>query len=355
MLAVIDDESTLDRQLETNARDAIKKAISELPSFQRPAVWHIVGADLPRTRTRKIQRGESKIILERIIAATPQSSKKSDISASIAEAIASVTGTAVKEIHTGSHIRDDLGLDSLMAVELSSALAALGKGRPDPDDISKCDTVADLIRLVGDRPMLVDVEDEVRESRQFPEWLAQPLKSALGTAQQNFYSRALHTEVIGQENIPANRQLIVVSNHCSLLDMGLVKHALGSYGKKMVALAAKDYFFEGNPWVVAYFDQMTNLQPIDRKRGYRASLTQAIDIVDNGHVVLLFPEGTRRQDGTIGDFKPLVGDLSLRTNVVFSDVLGRHLKPSQGRHCSKGTNRKGSCGPHSHCAIFDRP
>ncbi|MGC6509000.1 MAG: AMP-binding protein [Myxococcota bacterium] len=323
MLAVIDDESTLDRsQLETNARDAIKKAISELPSFQRPAVWHIVDADLPRTRTRKIQRGESKIILERIIAATPQSSKKSDISSSIAEAIASVTGTVVTEIHTGSHIRDDLGLDSLMAVELSSALAALGKGRPDPDDISKCETVSDLIRLVGDKPMLVDVEDEVRESRQFPEWLAQPLKSALGTAQQNFYSRALQTEVIGQENIPTNRQLIVVSNHCSHLDMGLVKHALGSYGKKMVALAAKDYFFEGNPWVVAYFDQMTNLQPIDRKRGYRASLTQAIDIVDNGHVVLLFPEGTRRQDGSIGDFKPLVGDLSLRTNV---DILPMYL------------------------------
>ena len=60
------------------------------------------------------------------------------------------------------------------------------------------------------------------------------------------FTRALHRKVIGQEDIPANRQLIVVSNHCSHLDMGLVKHALGSYGRKMVALAAKDYFFEGS-------------------------------------------------------------------------------------------------------------
>lgn len=323
LLAVIDDESELEQsQLETNARDAIKSAISDLPSFQRPAVWHIVSADLPRTRTRKVQRKGSKIILERIIAATPQSSKKSDISQSIAAAIASVTGQSVEGIHSGSHLRDDLGLDSLMSVELSSALAALGKGRPDPDDISKCETVADVVRLIGERPMLVDVEDEKRESQQFPEWLANPLKNTLGRVQKEFYSNALHTEVIGQANIPTNRQLIVVSNHCSHLDMGLVKHALGPYGRKMVALAAKDYFFEGNPWLVAYFDQLTNLKPIDRKRGYRASLTQAVEIVDQGHVVLLFPEGTRRQDGTIGDFKPLVGDLSLRTGV---DILPMYL------------------------------
>ena len=42
--------------------------------------------------------------------------------------------------------------------------------------------------------------------------------------------------------------------------MGLVKYALGKYGHKLVALAAKDYFFEGNPWVVAYFEQLTNLK-----------------------------------------------------------------------------------------------
>jgi len=132
----------------------------------------------------------------------------------------------------------------------------------------------------------------------------------------------LRTEVIGRDHIPQNRQLIVVSNHCSHLDMGLVKYALGPYGHKLVALAAKDYFFEGNPWAVAYFEQLTNLKPIDRQRGYSASLQQAKDIVDKGHVVLLFPEGTRRQDGILSEFKPLMGQLSLETMV---DVLPMHL------------------------------
>ena len=80
--------------------------------------------------------------------------------------------------------------------------------------------------------------------------------------------------VIGRDHIPQNRQLIVVSNHLS------PGHGTGevrprSYGHKLVALAAKDYFFEGNPWAVAYFEQLTNLKPIDRQRGYSASLQQA--------------------------------------------------------------------------------
>ena len=39
--------------------------------------------------------------------------------------------------------------------------------------------------------------------------------------------------------------------------------------------------------------------------------------------MLLFPEGTRRIDGTIGEFKPLVGQLALETNV---DILPLYLE-----------------------------
>ena len=37
---------------------------------------------------------------------------------------------------------------------------------------------------------------------------------------------------------------------------------------------------------------------------------------------MIFPEGTRRADGTLGDFKPLVGRLALATN---TPVLPMHL------------------------------
>jgi long-chain acyl-CoA synthetase len=104
--------------------------------------------------------------------------------------------------------------------------------------------------------------------------------------------------------------------------MGLVKHALGPYGENMVALAAQDYFFEGSPLWVTYFEELTNLRPIDRSGNFRTSLEQAKEVVATGAVVLLFPEGTRRTDGQLGPFRPLVGKLALESGV---DVLPLYL------------------------------
>jgi len=51
---------------------------------------------------------------------------------------------------------------------------------------------------------------------------------------------------------------MVVANHASHLDMGLIKIALGDQGQKLVALAARDYFFD-SPIKRAYFENFTNL------------------------------------------------------------------------------------------------
>lgn len=328
LLAVIDAESDAAKKMNRDEMmaeglDAIKKRIGSLPPFQRPAVIHIVDADLPRTRTRKIQRAASADILQKIIDATPtRLEAKQGASGAITKAIATVAGVPTANINLTTNLQADLGFDSLMAVELSSALANLPRiGSPDPDDIAKCETVQDLVALVGQQGVEKEQVSETTR-RRIPEPLAIPMKQALGWAQRSLYGAGLNTQVIGRDHIPQNQQLIVVSNHCSHLDMGLVKYALGPYGHKLVALAAQDYFFEGNPWMVAYFEQLTNLQPIDRRRGYAASLRQAKDIVDKGHIVLLFPEGTRRQDGVLSEFKPLMGQLSLETLV---DVLPMHL------------------------------
>ena len=238
------------------------------------------------------------------------------------EAIAAVAGTKAAQISPDTTLAE-LGFDSLMWVELASALEQLDGGHPDADELAHCETVRDVVNLAkAPKPQIVEEEDPRDTAVQIPEIVAEPLRQGLGFFQRELYGTGLNTKVYGRAFIPQNRQTIVVSNHSSHLDMGLVKYALGPYGHKLVALAAKDYFFEGNPWVVAYFEQLTNLRPIDRKRGFRASLEQASEVVREGHIVLIFPEGTRRADGTLGEFKPLIGRLALDTNV---DILPMHL------------------------------
>ena len=95
--------------------------------------------------------------------------------------------------------------------------------------------------------------------------------------------------------IDAGNNVLVAANHSSHLDMGLVKYALGEYGHGMISLAAQDYFFESGKWRKAYFENLTNLVPISRTGSLRQSLRVAGSLIDEGKVLLIFPEGTRRQ------------------------------------------------------------
>jgi long-chain acyl-CoA synthetase len=153
----------------------------------------------------------------------------------------------------------------------------------------------------------------------------------VGRLQDAFYSQVLSTRVVGRAFIPHNRATIVVANHASHLDMGLVRHALGKYGEDIVSLAAQDYFFEGG-LKKAFFANLTNLVAIDRQNGLRAAMRQASDVIASGKTVLIFPEGTRSTSGEIGEFKPMFGQLALAHGIDVLPVFlaGTHAAMPKG-------------------------
>lgn len=348
MIAVSDDERSEDlRVVKEKALENIREKIEKLPIIQRPAVYHVVEAELPRTRTRKIKRKESRDILLRIIEAAPKKfGAKRNASSNITKSLAVVCGVDESKISDSTKLREDLGFDSLMAVELSAALSQMKDVHIESQDLEKCETVAEVIALVGNSGPITKREEDTEEVN-IPSWLANPVKNALGSIQMSVYRSLLDTKVYGRANIPQNRQIIAVSNHTSHLDMGLIKYALGSYGRQVVGLAAQDYFFEGNKWKVAYFSDLTNLAPIDRKKGYRTSIRQAKDIVEAGHVALIFPEGTRQTTGQIAEFRPMVGQLSLETGVEILPMFldGAYDILPKGSFVPKGSKLKVHIGP----------
>jgi long-chain acyl-CoA synthetase len=155
-----------------------------------------------------------------------------------------------------------------------------------------------------------------------PESVQDAVKRALLPAQLAFYDAGMKVRVEGAQHIPHNRQTIVVANHASHLDMGLVKYALGTYGRDLVTLAAKDYFFEGK-WRRGWFENFTNLRPFDRGDSPRESMREASALLDEGKNVLLFPEGTRSATGEIGSFKSAMAYLALKHDV---DILPLYLE-----------------------------
>ena len=164
-----------------------------------------------------------------------------------------------------------------------------------------------------------------------PHALREAGKALIGKLQDVFYGEVMKPQVFGRGHIPHNRNVIVVANHASHLDMGFVRYALGPYGDDIVSLAAQDYFFESGI-KRAFFENLTNLKAIDRRSSLRQSLRQASEVIERGKTVLVFPEGTRSATGEIQEFKPLVGHLALahRVDILPIHLSGTHAAMSKG-------------------------
>jgi long-chain acyl-CoA synthetase len=317
------------------AMRALRESIAKLPYGSQPAVVHLIDAPLPRTNTRKVRRPEVRATLERLAAATARPEKTDGATSPIRQALSAVSGKPLAAIHGGATLKDELGFDSLTLTELLVALENR-YGTIDPQALSTCRTVDDVERLLEGRSAKIESRTRVIEGRTiegrrkpakavdlgpFEALFKEKAKEALGRVQMGFYDAVMKPTVTGRAFIPHNRPTIVVSNHASHLDMGFVKYALGSYGEGIVGLAAQDYFFEGGGLRQAFFENLTNLVPLDRK-SIRQAIRQAGDVLGRGQTVLIFPEGTRSTDGEIHEFKALVGYLALTHGV---DLLPVYL------------------------------
>ncbi len=101
------------------------------------------------------------------------------------------------------------------------------------------------------------------------------------------------TTILGRENLPKKRGYLVISNHRSWGDVGLLIWVTASQGisKKEVAYVP---FFGFTGWVsgVIFFDR-------NKKESRQAVVTEAIDMMTKGANLHVFPEGTRTRDGRI--------------------------------------------------------
>ncbi|MEV4515054.1 lysophospholipid acyltransferase family protein [Dactylosporangium sp. NPDC049525] len=119
-------------------------------------------------------------------------------------------------------------------------------------------------------------------------------------------------KVSGLDNVPTSGPAILASNHQSVIDSVL----MGALMPRNVYFLAKDEYFVG-PGVKGAFMRNVmyglNQIPVDRSGG-RASLMAldaALPVLRAGHVLGIFPEGTRSPDGRLYRGRPGVAKLAL--------------------------------------------
>ncbi len=118
-------------------------------------------------------------------------------------------------------------------------------------------------------------------------------------------------QVSGRNYLPAQGPFILAVNHASHVDTVVMFSILpASLRQRVVAAAARDYFFNhGLRQSVARL--FFNAIPIDREAAEGEDpLRHAIRALDEGYGLLIYPEGTRSLDGTIGPFRRGIGRLA---------------------------------------------
>lgn len=317
------------RAVEDRLLGDFEKVGKELSPHKRIRIVRFIDAELPRTRTRKIKRPEVVSILRRMLDSRLEEAKVSDseVERWLADALASVTTEPIS-ITLNTRLIEDLGLDSLAMAEIGEIIGEHAGRDISPEEIADLRTVADLQRLASEpgantRPRLPSY---ARFAEPYTIQLPAPVRtfgrSALRSAQRALFEGWLKPKILGRGNIPANSNFIVVANHASHLDFGLVGYALGRIGDDLRVLAAKDYFFN-TPARRFLASNFTSLMPFDRERAQLESLEDALAELAGGRSVLMFPEGTRSVGGEVQPFKSGAGFLAMRSGCDVLPVLIR--------------------------------
>ena len=122
--------------------------------------------------------------------------------------------------------------------------------------------------------------------------------------------------VEGAERMPRDRGVLVCSNHASNLDPPLLPAFLPRPDSWSMA---KSEWFERPSFTSWVFSQY-HAFPVVRHSPDRKALKRAIDILRGGHVLILYPEGTRVESGGLLRAEPGAGFLARSAGAAVQPV-----------------------------------
>jgi 1-acyl-sn-glycerol-3-phosphate acyltransferase len=120
--------------------------------------------------------------------------------------------------------------------------------------------------------------------------------------------------VRGRDNIPSQGPLIVVANHLNLIDPPLLGFSLG----RRAMFMAKEELFRSKP--ASYFMGSLGAFPVSKGRLDRKALRRAMQVLADGLVLVIFPEGMRSRGGRLGAAFPGVALIAVRSGVPIIPV-----------------------------------
>ncbi|MEM7123044.1 MAG: AMP-binding protein [Pseudomonadota bacterium] len=321
------DEAEIAKGSHAKPDDAIRITLSQagetLAPYQRLAGYALTRDELPRTRLGKYRR----FMLPELYDEAKRGPARR---AASAEPVVEPQFDDPRDAATWQVLRDhcrdqlrglddhlalDLGIDSLAWITLSLEIQQkIGVDLSDTDT-AQLITVQHLLDAVREAPDAAPASGAEVAAR----WLRPPaplyrtLAGLLYGANRLLMRMVFQLKVTGTEHLPAAGPFVIACNHLSDLDPLVVAAALPGATRRQTRWGAEiTRLFEGPRWDALYLGlrlfPMSDVQPAQGLACARATL-------DNGDVLVWFPESWRSPDGNLQAFQPGIGHLLAGTEV----------------------------------------
>jgi 1-acyl-sn-glycerol-3-phosphate acyltransferase len=122
-------------------------------------------------------------------------------------------------------------------------------------------------------------------------------------------------QVFGAENVPSTGGVLLMSNHASYVDPVF----MGAAVDRDLHYMARSTLFK--PGLIKWFLLNMNAFPVHLGVPDRRAIRRALQLLEDGNLLLIFPEGTRSIDGTLGRAQAGVGLIAHKTTAPVVPVF----------------------------------
>ncbi len=301
-------------------RVALTAAAQDLPSYQRLAGYVRAREPLPRTRLGKVQRFLLPALYDDLLAGRttqPAAPLSETDAALVAMPGAREVWEILKARYPGKPVAPDaspsldLGIDSLEWMSLAMEIEARIGLRLTEDEMADMASLRALLLRATDGAPAPPARDpavlaaEVAAATAPPSPLVFPLRVA-GWALARGIGRAMFDlGATGADAVPRTGGFIIVANHVSDLDPGLIAAALPFHAaRRLWWSGAAERLFANR--AARAFSRTFQVFPVEERAPGQA-IAMARAVLARGDGLVWFPESWRSPDGQLQRFLPGIG------------------------------------------------
>lgn len=329
---IVPDDAWKQGKTEEEIEECIKREVLQpynenTAPYKKLMSLFVYNGELPRTRLEKLQRYKLKQLVENAGKTNDNTQQTEDNATDLTEEeriiIEYIEAEKNIKVKTSDNLETDLAMDSLDKVALQGFLEQTFGMKITADTVSRFKTIGELAAYISDSKTRTEVEniDWHKLLTQSSGKIRLPKMATTGIIFTRlckwFYGLMFKCEIKGLENIPESGPFIIAPNHQSFLDGPLVVTHLSASTLKNTYFYAKKDHVKGP--VARLLAKNHNIIIMDMNT-LKDSIQMLGKVLSDNHNLVIFPEGTRTRNGSIGKFKKTFAILSKELNVPIVPV-----------------------------------